>query len=87
VTHQDEAEALAVVAARMHARFPDLPPELVDAVVAKYHGEYEGRPIRDFVPLLVERQVIEHLSGGIPEQRRPTSEVQRPGRVGVADEE
>jgi hypothetical protein len=70
----------------MHARFPDLAPELVDAVVAKYHGEYEGRPIRDFVPLLVERQVIEHLSGSIPEQRRPASEVHGPGRVGVADE-
>jgi len=87
VTHEDEAQELAVVAARMHARFPELPPELVNAVVAKYHDEYEGRPIGDFVPLLVERQVIEHLTGGIPRQRRPAPDVPSPGPVGVADEE
>ena len=69
VTHRVEAEALAVVAGRMRDRFPDVPPETVDAVVARYYREYDGCPIREFVPLLVERQVRDHLSGSIPAQR------------------
>ena len=34
----------------------------VDEVVAQYHHEYDGRPIREFVPILVERDALDHLS-------------------------
>lgn len=70
VTDSDEAAALALVARRLRTRFPSVSSETVDAVVADYHREYDGRPIRDYVPLLVERQAREHLSG-IPQQRSP----------------
>jgi hypothetical protein len=70
----------------MRDRFPDLPPGVVDAAVARFHREYDGRPIREFVPLLVERQVREHLSGSIPAQRRSASDVHSQG-VEAADDE
>jgi len=71
----------------MRDQFPNLPPEVVDAAVARFHREYNGRPIREFVPLLVERQVREHLSGSIPAQRRSPPDVQGQSPVGVAEEE
>ena len=85
----DEAETqtLAVVAQRIRDQFPNLPPEFVDAAVARFHREYDGRPIREFVPLLVERQVREHLSGNIPAQRRSAPDEHSQSPVGVAEEE
>ena len=76
-----------MVAQRLLEQFPTLPPELVDAAVARFHREYDGRPIREFVPLLVERQVREHLSGSIPAQRRSAPDVHGQSPVGVAEEE
>jgi hypothetical protein len=26
------------------------------------HHQFDGRPIRDFIPVLVEREVVDHLS-------------------------
>ena len=43
------------------APIPTLAAELVDQVVARYHHEYDGRPIREFVPILVERDAFDHL--------------------------
>lgn len=71
-----EAEALAVVIDRIRNQFPDVPSETVEAVVAMYYREYDGRPIRDFVPLLVERQAREHMESTIPRQRRPSDQTE-----------
>ena len=84
---ETETQALVVVAQRIRDQFPNLPPEAVDAAVARFHREYDGRPIREFVPLLVERQVREHLSGSIPAQRRSAPDVNGQSLVGVAEEE
>ncbi len=62
---------MALVARRLCTRFPSVSAETVDALVAEIHREYDGRPIRDYVPLLVERQAREHLSR-IPRQRAPS---------------
>lgn len=70
VTDRDEADALAVIVNRLRERFPQVPAETVDTVVADYHREYDGLPIRMFVPLLVEREARDHLRRGIPRQRQ-----------------
>jgi hypothetical protein len=64
-----EAEALTLAAGRLRERFPTIPPETIDEVLADFHREYDGRPIREFVPLLVERDARDHLSERIPRQR------------------
>lgn len=60
----DEARALGQVTERIRARFPSAPPADIQSVVERVHHQYDGRPIREFVPVLVEREVTEtlHLS-------------------------
>jgi hypothetical protein len=57
----DEARAMGQVAERVLARFPDATPEQISMIVEQVHHEYDGRPIREFVPVLVEREVISTL--------------------------
>ena len=65
----DEARAMGQVAERVLARFPDAEPEQISMIVEQAHHEYDGRPIREFVPVLVEREVIDTLRQA--RQRQP----------------
>ncbi len=65
----DEARAIDQVADRLHQRFPDAQPEIVKQYVARVHHSYDGRPIREFVPVLVEREVSEALEVEHPPRR------------------
>jgi hypothetical protein len=57
----DEGHALDRVAERLAARYPQTPPDTIRSLVFQTHQQFEGRPIRDYVPVLVERAVREHL--------------------------
>lgn len=56
-----EETALSAAAARLCARFSTVAPEVVNEVLRATHARFDGRPIRDFVPLLVERAAAERL--------------------------
>ena len=56
-----EAKAIQEVQERLQARFPHLDARRIDAAVTEAHASMTG-PIRDFVPVLVERAAIEQLS-------------------------
>ncbi len=56
-----EADHLAAVKNRLAAAMPDVPAARIDAAVAEQYARFEGRTIRDFVPLFVERRAREHL--------------------------
>ncbi len=58
-----EVHALAHVAQRLRARFPDIRAEAIDRMVIDAAREFDGRPIRDFVPILVERNVLDLIRG------------------------
>lgn len=66
-----EARALAQVAERLRADY-GLSAAQVDAAIAEALSAFAGRPVRDFVPILVERRIRERLgrsrvsSGGGP---------------------
>jgi hypothetical protein len=64
----DERRALDQVAERLVTRFPGLPAETIVTLVREAHRELAGRPIRAFVPILVEKAVKERLTeaAGIP---------------------
>ena len=49
------------LADRLRGRFPDAPPESIKKVVDEVHHQFDGRPIRDFIPVLVEREVVDHF--------------------------
>jgi hypothetical protein len=50
-----EAAAMAQVSARLRERFPDVAAQEIDRLVAGVLHEFDGRPVRDFVRILVER--------------------------------
>ena len=47
---------------RLMARFPSVSPETVALVVQDNHARFEGRPLREYVPLLVERSARRDLA-------------------------
>lgn len=60
---QDEAVALEHAAERLSDRFPEVPKEEIDQLVEEHYEQYEGAPVRDFVPVLVEHEVRTELDG------------------------
>jgi hypothetical protein len=57
----EEAHAIVELAERLHARFPDAPADTIEQLVTQIHHEYDGHPIRDFIPVLVEREAVDQL--------------------------
>ena len=63
MSHVDEHQAIEQVCARLSARFPTVPAETVRRVVSETHQALDG-PVRDYVPVLVERGARERLARG-----------------------
>ncbi len=61
----DEARAIEHVRERLEAEFPSLDTGEVHAAVTSAHKAMTG-PVRDFVPVLVERDARERLSRLLP---------------------
>lgn len=51
---QWERDALEQVLARLKERYHSVSSEIVEVTVQRVHAEFDG-PVRDFVPLLVEK--------------------------------
>ena len=68
-----EARAVVDVTERLRRRFPTVAEDVIYQVVADYHREFDTSPIRDFVPILVERQARDHLRR-VPRQRTGSPE-------------
>jgi ribosomal 50S subunit-associated protein YjgA (DUF615 family) len=58
---EHEARALEEVVERLVARFPDVAEDRVREIVRAAHEEFANRPIRDFVPVFVERTARNEL--------------------------
>ena len=61
MTQTEEIHALDALADRLRGRFPDAPPESIKQAVDEVHHQFDGRPIRDFIPVLVEREVVDRF--------------------------
>ena len=64
-----EDQAIAKVVDRLADRFPTLGRARVEQVVAETLGLLDGNPIRDYVPVLVERTAknrLRHIEAGDP---------------------
>ncbi|BBX00779.1 hypothetical protein BST36_00410 [Mycolicibacterium moriokaense] len=46
---------------RLVDRFPGLDPVTVRWVVGEIHARYDGRPVREYIPLFVERHAFAEL--------------------------
>ena len=87
LSYEDEVRAVIEVAQRLMEAFPGVPADLVQETVRTSHERFAGSPIRDFVPVLVERMTKTaladaadrtHLAGSGP---RIGSAVSRPGSI------
>ncbi len=47
---------------RLQTSYPDVSPDRVTMVVRHNHARFDGRPVRDFVPLFVERRSRQALA-------------------------
>ena len=47
---------------RLRTNFPTVSPETVATVVQDNHARFEGRPLREYVPLFVERSARRDLA-------------------------
>jgi hypothetical protein len=55
VIEANEWSAIQQLTQRLQLSFPTITPETVTTVVHHNHSRFDGRPVRDFVPLFVER--------------------------------
>jgi hypothetical protein len=58
LSEQTVIEQLVV---RLTSRYPAISQSTVASVVRDVHSRFEGRPLRDFIPLLVERNARSEL--------------------------
>ena len=58
----DETQALDQVCERLADRFPAVPAATVRLAVDAAHRKLDGRPVRSYVPVLVERAARETLA-------------------------
>jgi hypothetical protein len=56
-----ENEAMERVVERLSERFPEVQRRRIDEVVQSEYHVFDGRPIRDYVPVLVEHGVKQLL--------------------------
>ena len=55
MVESSEWTAIEQVVQRLQDSYPALPSDRVTEVVHHNHARFDGRPIRDYVPLFVER--------------------------------
>lgn len=60
-----ESMAIANTIASISADFPDVPHGRVVDLVRTEHARFDGKPIRDFVPVLVESRVRGRLRASL----------------------
>ncbi len=61
VIELSEQTVIEHLVARLTSRYPAISGSTVECVVHDVHARFDGRPLRDYVPLLVERNAKTEL--------------------------
>lgn len=61
VIELSEQTVIAQLVVRLTSRYPTISESTVASVVRDVHSRFEGRPLRDYIPLLVERNARSEL--------------------------
>ena len=61
VIELSEQTIIDQVVDRLTSRYPTIESATVSSVVRDVHARYDGRPLRDYVPLFVERNATTEL--------------------------
>ena len=57
-----ERTIIEQVVNRLKTSYPDVSPDRVTTVVEHNHARFDGSPVRDFIPLFVERRARRELA-------------------------
>lgn len=60
-TADEEVRAVEEVIERLSEKYPDLDRDVIAATVAAEYESFAGKPVRDFVPVLVEKNTKKAL--------------------------
>jgi hypothetical protein len=71
VIELSEQTIINEVADRLTRKYPTIPPDTLTTVVQGVHARFDGRPVREYVSLLVERFAGEELEGRLRSAARP----------------
>jgi hypothetical protein len=61
VIELSEQTVIEQLVVRLTRRYPTISESIVATVVGDIHSRFDGRPLRDFIPLLVERNARSEL--------------------------
>lgn len=59
----DEDHAVAEIAGRLQGRFPDKSEAEIADAIAQARAGFDSAKVRDFVPVLIEKEAKAHLKG------------------------
>ena len=59
----DEDHAVAEIAERLQERFPEATPESITAAIEQARASFTDAKVRDFVPVLIEKEAKARLKG------------------------
>ena len=62
MVESSEWTAIQQVVDRLKLSYPSVPPDTVTTVVHHNHARFDGRPVRDFVPMFVQRAARNELT-------------------------
>ena len=62
VIELSEQTVIEQLVGRLSQKYPGLPPETILDVVRQHHARFDGRPVRDYIPLFVERGARHQLA-------------------------
>lgn len=62
MTEASERKSIEALVARLADRYPAVPVDRITDVVRSEHAHFDNRPLREFVPLFVERRATRELS-------------------------
>lgn len=58
---ENEDAAVEHVVEILTAQFPDVPEDVVQETVDDLHASFEGAPVRDYIPVIIEHDAKEQL--------------------------
>jgi predicted metalloprotease with PDZ domain len=69
MTEDDEVKSLDRVVTELGQRFPGVPRTVVERTVADRYRQFDGAPVRDYIPVMVKRSAKASLASMVSDSR------------------
>jgi hypothetical protein len=81
MAESDEQRSIESVVSEISHRFPDVPRVVIEQFVTKGFRQFDGAPVREYIPVMVKRTVSASITIMIAESRRVHDHHRRQHRV------